>query len=781
MDRREFVKTGAVTLALLGTSRKGTTQQLKRHQVQVRARINRYDGTAVSATSATGLGLERGGAHTMELESARWQCSWKVSKVAGREDALDLVVRFKLFSGSITNAVAAVELEFENWSTKNYVCLPSAVYNGNRFHVQRTKYPPMIKKENRRPDLPITVNDIPRLNIDSGESRLEEFTGNLATPAVGIHSPGTHTAFWLLTDQLTCVGNSGVTVEESLDRSKATVRIMAPHLRQWRQTGDHLVPSADHGVTLNPGDEITLRVRLYTFPSANLQRLFDRFLEIRKDLSGSTAAHHTIPMSQVFSILEDKLNRENWNEGWGFYTLGWHHSGNAVFDIWQLGWVGGIQNTLALLSAGSEVSRQRAWKNLDTIITRSQAPSGFFYGIGDGERWYGDDFDDLSNKDLCLARKNADALFFFLKQFALLKSQGREVPKNWDDAVRRLADAFVALWEKCGQFGQFINVATCDVVIGATTSAGATPAGLALASQYYSNPTYLSVAEQSAALFYTRDVQAGVTTGGPGEALQAPDSESSYALLESFIVLHEMTGKAEWLKAAKEQAAQFTTWVVSYDYKFPEESTFARLGMRTTGTCWANGQNRHSAPGICTASGEALFRLYRATGSTVYLELLRDIVQTGPQYLSRADRPIQAMENGKLIDQNPGWIMERVQMSDWEVPGMPIGELYHASSSWCEAALMLSSTGIPGLYVQPDTGLAWTFDHIDSQVASHAAEEVTLLLNNRTKFPARVRVLAESSTEARKPLGFATIARCPMIDLAAGEKREFVFGSHHSG
>jgi len=261
--------------------------------------------------------------------------------------------------------------------------------------------------------------------------------------------------------------------------------------------------------------------------------------------------------------------------------------------------------------------------------------------------------------------------------------------------------------------------------------------------------------------------------------LQAPDSESSYALIESFIVLYEMTGKDEWLLAAREQAAQFATWIVSYDYRFPEKSTFGRLGMRATGTCWANGQNRHSTPGICTGSGDALLRLYRATGQVVYLELLRDIAQTSPQYLSRADRPLQAMDHGKLIDQKPGWIMERVQMSDWETPYLPIGELYHSSSSWCEAALMLSSTEIPGLYVQPDTGFAWTFDHIDAQVLTHSGDTVTVRLTNRTPFPARVHTLVESSTDTHRPLGFTAIAECPMIELAAAETREVAFDARH--
>jgi hypothetical protein len=633
----------------------------------------------------------------------------------------------------------------------------------------------MVESAQRRPDLPILVNDIPRLNIDKGDSRLEEFTGDLATPAVGIYSPGMRRGFWLLTDQKTRVGNYGITVEESADRSRAKVMLIAPYLRRLRPTINGQVPSDDRGAAWQAEDEITLRLRLYSFKAPRLQELFDRFLVIRKDLTGATEPLNMIPMSQVFEILEDKLNRENWNEDWGLYSLGARGPGESPYSYWQLGWVGGIQNTLALLTAGNEISRQRARKNLDTILKHSQAPSGFFYCMWDSKHWLGDDFTDLSNKNICLVRKEADALFFFLKQFLLLEKQGVEVPAEWKAAVRRLADAFVGLWKKCGQFGQFIDIEKMEIVIGASTSGAAASAGLALASQYFAHPEYLTVAEQSASLYYTRDVKAGVTTGGPSEALQAPDCESAYALLESFTVLYEITGKQEWLTAAKEQAAQFATWVVSYDFQFPPTSTFARLAMRTTGTVWANGQNKCSVPAICTASGDALLRLYRATGESGYIEMLRDIAQAGPDYMSRSDRVIQGLENQKLMDTPPGWIFERVQMGDWEAPIIPIGETYHWSASWVEAALLLSATENPGVYVRPDKGLVWALDQIDAHVVIHSGNRTRVRLTNRTVFSARMRTLSESSTKARKPLGFNYSVSCPVIELAPGESREIDF------
>jgi hypothetical protein len=85
------------------------------------------------------------------------------------------------------------------------------------------------------------------------------------------------------------------------------------------------------------------------------------------------------------------------------------------------------------------------------------------------------------------------------------------------------------------------------------------------------------------------------------------------------------------------------SWTVSYDFPFPPESTFGKLGMLANGTVLANAQNKHSAPGLCTHSGLSLLRLFRHTGDTSdtwIMDLMRDIAHALPQYMSRADRPI---------------------------------------------------------------------------------------------------------------------------------------------
>jgi hypothetical protein len=303
-----------------------------------------------------------------------------------------------------------------------------------------------------------------------------------------------------------------------------------------------------------------------------------------------------------------------------------------------------------------------------------------------------------------------------------------------------VADAFVALWKKYGQLGQFVDSRNGEITVGGSTSGAIVPAALALAADYFQQPEYLQVAEAIAEKYYTDYVQKGLTTGGPGDALQNPDSESSYAMLESFALLYEATGKKEWLYRAEAMAKQFATWVMAYDYTFPANTLLGKLKVQTNGAVFANTQNKHGAPGICTHSGIALWRLYRATGQKAYLHLLRDIAAAMPQFLSHPGRPIDKMKEG--------WMSERVSTTDW-LEG--IGELMYGST-WSETALMLSFAELPGVYVQADSGWVCALDHVRATVAGHTAKNITLQLHNPTTQVAHTKLWIERAAQQQQPL-----------------------------
>jgi hypothetical protein len=234
------------------------------------------------------------------------------------------------------------------------------------------------------------------------------------------------------------------------------------------------------------------------------------------------------------------------------------------------------------------------------------------------------------------------------------------------------------------------------------------------------------------------------------------------------VVLYEVTGEHKWLDMAKEQANQCFTWCVSYDFKFPEESTFGQLRMKTTGSVYANVQNKHSAPGICTLSGDSLFKLFRYTGETRYLQLIQEIAHNMTQYLSREDRPIKAFDGRNMP---AGWMNERVEMSDWYEP---VGEIFYGSC-WCEVSNMLTYVEVPGLYVQPDTGFICAIDHIDVEIVKKTDHFLKLKVSNPTQFPAKVKMFSENSHEMSKILGQNMLWGCETLGLDAGAEKEIAF------
>ena len=269
--------------------------------------------------------------------------------------------------------------------------------------------------------------------------------------------------------------------------------------------------------------------------------------------------------------------------------------------------------------------------------------------------------------------------------------------------------------------------------------------------------------------FYRDYVKPGLIHGGTRDALQSPDSESAFALLDSFVTLHETTAEQHWIAKAEATAAQCTSWCMSYNFAFPAASQFGRLGMRTTGSVFPNAQNKHAAPGICALSPNALLRLFRATGKQSYLELLQDIAHAVPQFLSRADRPIVA--GGRAMP--PGMMNERVNTSDWE-GREAVGEVFYGSC-WCEVAAMLTWTEVPGLYVQPDTGLLCAIDHVDADVIEHHAGTLRVKVTNPTPFPASVKVLCENSAETERPLEFPLLRNPRILHVPPGEVIDALF------
>jgi len=669
--------------------------------------------------------------NTIQTQTGTWQVS-KAEKQIDAETS-EFLVAFRLVKGFEKSAATLVEFHFDNWNKDNYVLLPASAYNGNRFESRRIAYSPKLNDaRDIGKDKPMIISDVPRLNIADGVSRIQERSGSMASPAIGFQSPETKTGFFLTTTQTNAYGDMGINIEESRDRKNAVISLCSPLVReQYKyQICDNQAPSPDVPADFKAGDEVKFVFRVHQFKAEKIQSLFDQYFHIRKDLCLPSVFVPQIPFSACYDMLEKKFNSYNFVPEWGYYSVGGR---NMFLQDWQIGWTGGMISTYPLLFSTNEQTRKNVLANFDWLFPNGISPSGFFWDSGEkGNKWYGGDIRKPQAKNWHLIRKSADALYYIIKQFDLMKKQGITPKPAWENGTRGVASAFVKLWKKNGQFGQFVDSQTGEITVGGSSGAGIAPAALTFASAYYNDKTYLDIACQSAQYLYDNFTAKGISTGGPGDAMQNPDSESWYGLLESYTVLYEVTKDKKWLTYAMETAPQLSTWVMSYDYAFPSTCLFGEMNMKTTGAVFANTQNKHGSPGICTHSGLALLSLYRATGNVLYLNLLKEIAQSIPQYMSRPDRPVKGMQDG--------WINERVSTTDWYEG---IGEIF-PGSTWAETSLLLTITELPGIYVDLEQKTAVCFDQLEVELLSVIGNQAKLRIKNPTKFVAQTTILVEN-------------------------------------
>jgi len=87
---------------------------------------------------------------------------------------------------------------------------------------------------------------------------------------------------------------------------------------------------------------------------------------------------------------------------------------------------------------------------------------------------------------------------------------------------------------------------------------------------------------------------------------------------------------------------------------------------------------------------------------------------------------------------------------------------------------MLTYIELPGVYVQPDKSYICAIDNIEAGIIQNNPKSLTIKLTNSTKADASVKVFAESSGQAQKPLGENALWNCSIIQIKPGESREIV-------
>ena len=721
---------------------------LKNLRAKFRPVICLYDGASLKASRSLPGGK-------LSFANSKWSISVAVKPVGGTSDARDLTVSATLEGGEATPTGIAGAFDFTDWSTRNYVLIPASIYNGNRNRIVNREYAQGLDSQDYyRKDLPLTHGSVPCLAVEKGSlSKLEVNASNAATPAVCMFDKKAKRGFILLAEQAGRsetgdylrktngeVLDSALAVEESADRTRATIVVSAPGVRERKPEFIGFSKSPDRGMTLKAGNSITLKFRLYDFAARDIPAVLEKFMSVRKALSGPNHPRVLLPASESLNWMVDRIEKRFLiTPDVSFYRC---ENGPWI----AFGWISGWMNTFPLLALGDSTHLERVSETFDYGL-KAQEPSGWFhYAINDK----GDTAFREPKKDMNLTRTHGDILFWMIKQFQVLEAQGRgnAIRPEWQAAIRKLADAAVATWKKDGQWGKMVNVKTGDVSEYNSSGGVMLISGLALASTYFHNPEYLEVAKQAARFYFKRDfVGQGQTTGACADILQNADSETAFGFCTGLMALYDVTGDRAWLDKSRQLANLAATWTVSYDYELPKFTALGKLGTRLAGAVWASTQNKHSAPGYCTGSGDPLLKIFRATGDTRYADLLRDILRAHDEAFYG------------------GGGTERLTYCDADSRG----ENYPGSNGWTECNGAMMALEIPGIYLRTDGDRIYVFDAVTAQVLSRTSEGVKLKLTNPTKFAAKVSIFAESDAEARRPQQSVAFLKWPKVVVKSGD------------
>lgn len=585
----------------------------------------------------------------------------------------------------------SVTIGFPEWEKDTWVFMPACAYNGNRDArcIEITDCLRVGTKAGRGPEPVLEQTKIPALAAD-GSGVLEVTSGDMATPCAGFFFPKARRAVLIFTEQEVggrnlgyCVRSGSLRIDYPANRRRAYRFCQEPEC------------DVDRPLSLSANDRLKSRLRIVEFEASDVSVLLERFFRERKSLlSGVRPPNGYTP--GLWQTVEKSWNENCWIGG----------TYRQEISKWVSGWTGGAASIYPLYKFGDARTRERCRASLDFMM-RHQAACGLFYGTVIGETNAVDEATcgPLDEPNRLLVRRSAEALYFLVRCGRVMGWK-----ESWKEGCRRCADALVGLWRRHGQFGQWVDIEDGRLLVGRSTSCAIVSAALLEAWRTFGDAAYRTVAFEACEDYCRRDLDRGVTYGGPADIIMAPDSESAFALLESCVALAEETREEKWIRRARQAAALCSTWVVSYPYRFPEASTFAKMRINTVGAVFASVQNKHAAPGICTLSGDSLLRLYRLTGDAAYLDLCKDIAFFIPQLVSRPDAPVFA-KGGEALP--AGFISERVNMSDWE--GFDwVGETFKAFC-WCGTALTTTWADLVG---QPEfqTGSDYSLEIADRHV-----------------------------------------------------------------
>lgn len=122
---------------------KSYEEYLEVNNADVSVRLNHYDTERYNYLINSKSSNLKDKTMNIDFMDSKWPVKKSIFK-AKVEGQYKIELRFECVDGQLNDAFISCDLHFNNWSENNYILLPAAVYNGNRYPKVQMNYMPFF-------------------------------------------------------------------------------------------------------------------------------------------------------------------------------------------------------------------------------------------------------------------------------------------------------------------------------------------------------------------------------------------------------------------------------------------------------------------------------------------------------------------------------------------------------------------------------------------------------------------------------------------------------------
>lgn len=345
----------------------------------------------------------------------------------------------------------------------------------------------------------------------------------------------------------------------------------------------------------------------------------------------SRPATRRVDLQRVKSVSLDLLSRtwKEFTDGSAGFPFGIQIPGGQLREYaMQMGFIG--QN----LPGANELIRAGLKQNDPALVAKGEKMVDFCVRLSPGHQglpktWYDADIGFRGYQTFI--RIASDGILGALRAWETLRDAGRSKPA-WLAYARNYGNWLVSRQNEDGSWYRQYNFNnSAPIIMSKTNTIHAIPVLVEL-FHATGDDRYRDAALKAGA-FCLQDVhQAYRYVGGTPDNPDVKDKEAGILALDGFLALHDLTGEARWLEAARQAATYIETWTYAWPVPVVEGDTRAEYppGRDQTGiSLIAIGHS--GADNFMAYCPFVFFRLYAKTGERHFLDFSRFLLHNTKQ------------------------------------------------------------------------------------------------------------------------------------------------------